>query len=96
MKLSQFTLELNVFLFVFFLTVAFVGGVLYRRKQLIQLSDKIYDTEKELMRVNNEIYTHLEQNKKLEDELKSVKNNTPSQSNIQDQKVKDIRLGKIG
>jgi hypothetical protein len=92
MKLTQNTLELNLFLFVFFILVAFFAGFLYKRKQIIQLSDKLYDSEKELMRVNNEVYDHIEQNKKLEEELGKIKSGNMND----DEKVKDIRLGKIG
>lgn len=67
-------------------------GYLYKRKKIFQLSDKLYDSEKELMRVNNEIYYHIEQIKKLEEELDRVK----SENYKEDEKVKDIRLGKIG
>jgi len=95
MKLTQFTLELNVFLFVFFLAVALFIGFFFRRKQLIQLSDKVYDTEKELMRVNNEIFDHLQQNKKLEEEIKELKLKS-SGAEHQEEKAKEIRLTKIG
>ena len=92
MKLTQFTLELNFFIFLLLLAGAFLVGLLFKRKKLLQLSDKIYDTEKELMRVNNEVYYHIEQIKKLEEELNQIK----SGSLKEDEKVKDIRLGKIG
>lgn len=92
MKLTQFTLELNLFIFVFLIILSFVMGYLYKRKKIIQLNDKLYDSEKELMRVNNEVYYHIEQIKKLEEELDRVK----SVNYKDDEKVKDIRLGKIG
>lgn len=93
MKLTQFTLELNLFVFLIILIAAFLFGLFFKRKKLIQLSDKIYDMEKELMRVNNDVYDHIEQIKKLEGELQKIKS---SSSYTEDEKVKDIRLGKIG
>lgn len=92
MTLTQFMLELNLFIFMFFVVVAFLAGFLFRRKKNIQLNDKLYDAERELMGVNNEVYYLIEQNKKLEEELKQIK----SGNFKEDEKVKNIRLGKIG
>jgi len=92
MKLTQFTLELNFFLFLTFLLLAFIVGFFFKRKKNLQLNDKLYDAEKELMRVNNEVFYHIEQIKKLEEELSRIK----SENYKGDEKVKDIRLGKIG
>jgi cell division protein FtsL len=96
MKLSQFSLEINLFLFFFILVLAILVGLLYKRKQILQLSDKIYDTEKELMKVNNELLAQIETNLEMKKEIDSLRNNTSVSSPENDDKVKDIRLGKIG
>jgi len=96
MKLSQFSLEINLFLFFFIIVLAILLGLLYKRKQLLQLSDKIYDTEKELMKVNNELLAQIEANLEMKKEIDSLRKNTSVSSEEQDEKVKDIRLGKIG
>ena len=76
MKLSQFSLEINLFLFFFILVLAILLGILYKRKQLLQLSDKIYDTEKELMKVNNELLAQIEANLEMKKELDLLRKNT--------------------
>jgi hypothetical protein len=96
MKLSQFSLEINLFLFFFILVLAVLIGLLYKRRQILQLGDKIYDTEKELMKVNNELLAQIEANLEMKKEIESLRKNTSVSSAEQDEKVKDIRLGKIG
>jgi len=96
MKLSQFSLEINLFLFFFILVLAVLIGLLYKRRQILQLGDKIYDTEKELMKVNNELLAQIETNLEMKKEIDSLRNNTSVSSPENDDKVKDIRLGKIG
>ncbi len=96
MKLSQFSLEINLFLFFFILVISVLVGLLYKRKQLLQLSDKIYDTERELMKVNNELLAQIEANLAMKKELDLLRKNTAVPGAENDEKVKDIRLGKIG
>ncbi len=96
MKLSQFSLEINLFLFFFILVLAVLIGLLYKRKQLLQLGDKIYDTEKELMKVNNDLLAQIEANLEIKKEMDSLRKNTTVPAAENDEKVKDIRLGKIG
>lgn len=95
MKLTQFSLEINLFLFFFFIAFFFFLGFLYKRKQLLQTSDKVYDAEKELMKTNNELLAQIETNLQLSKEIEQLKAGFSNESN-QDEKVKDIRLGKIG
>jgi len=96
MKLTQFTVEIHLFLFVFFIILAILIGLLYKRKLIINLNDKVYDLEKELMRTNNEILDHIQANQKLTESLDSLKKNTPLVIAKEDEGKKDVRLGKIG
>jgi hypothetical protein len=95
MKLSQFVLEINLFIFLFIVGISFLVGLLSKRKQLLQLNDKVYDSEKELMKVNSELLGQIEINLQQKKELEQLKIESTS-DNEHDEKVKNIRLGKIG
>jgi hypothetical protein len=96
MKFNQFVLEIHLFLFLFFIIGAFVAGYLLNRAQLFKLNTKVYDAEKDLTNANIEIVEYIEVNKKLTEEIEKIKKGTPVVKSSEDEKVKEIRLGKIG
>jgi len=95
MRLTQFVLEINLFIFLFIVGISFLVGLLSKRKQLLQLNDKVDDSEKELMKVNSELLGQIEINLQQKKELEQLKIESTS-NNEHDEKVKNIRLGKIG
>jgi hypothetical protein len=95
MKLSQFVLEINLFIFLFIIGISFLVGLLSKRKQLLQLNDKVYDSEKETIKINSELLDQIEINLRLNKEIEQLKGESASHHKL-DEKVKNIRLGKIG
>lgn len=99
-SLSQLTLEIHVALFAIILLFVALIGFLTGRKQVSNKNKRILELENEMLSNHKEILNFAKTNKKLTETLEKAKIPYPvtriDADEEEDEKVRKIRLGKIG